>query len=56
MEFVEVAAPGPELAAVRQLFLEYAGSLNFDLCFQDFESGLEELPGACARPAAMCKP
>ncbi len=50
MDIVEVAAPGPELAAVRDLFLEYAGSLNFSLCFQDFETELEGLPGAYALP------
>lgn len=50
MDIVEVAAPGPDLAAVRDLFLEYAGSLNFSLCFQDFETELEGLPGAYAPP------
>ena len=50
MNVITVAAPGPDLDAVRDLFLEYAGSLNFDLCFQDFESELEGLPGAYAPP------
>lgn len=51
MELATVTAPGPDLAALRDLFLEYAGSLNFSLCFQDFESELEGLPGAYAPPA-----
>ena len=38
---------------MRDLFLEYAGTLNFDLCFQDFETELEGLPGGYAPPAGM---
>lgn len=48
MDIITITAPGPDLDAVRDLFLEYAGSLNFSLCFQDFESELESLPGAYA--------
>jgi len=51
METINVTAAGEDLAAVRDLFLEYAGSLNFNLCFQDFESELEGLPGAYVAPA-----
>lgn len=51
MDIITVTTPGPDLDAVRDLFLEYAGSLNFSLCFQDFESELEGLPGVYAPPA-----
>jgi hypothetical protein len=44
MKIVETTAR-EDLARVRDLFLEYAGSLGFDLSFQDFERELEELPG-----------
>src|SRR5437867_1695699 len=39
-----------QMAAVRQLFVEYARSLNIVLCFQGFEQELAELPGCYAPP------
>jgi|SRR5437867_2491647 len=39
-----------QVSAVRELFLEYARSLNFSLCFQSFEKELAELPGDYTPP------
>ena len=48
---VSLAASADELAQVRELFLEYAASLGFDLCFQGFEDELAALPGDYAPPS-----
>jgi len=42
----------PELiAATREIFREYASSLEVDLCFQNFEAELAGLPGDYAPPS-----
>ncbi len=45
------ASSAGDLALIRQLFEEYAGSLDFDLGFQEFRTELESLPGIYAPPA-----
>ena len=38
------------MAQARELFLEYAQSLGMNLCFQNFEQELADLPGSYAPP------
>jgi putative acetyltransferase len=50
LTFVQ-AVSQPQIAQVRELFLEYAQSLGFSLCFQNFDQELADLPGDYAPPA-----
>jgi putative acetyltransferase len=49
LNFVHADSPA-QIAKARELFLEYAQSLGFSLCFQNFDSELAGLPGDYAPP------
>src|SRR6266446_45577 len=44
------AQTSTQIAQARELFLEYAQSLGFSLCFQNFDKELADLPGDYAPP------
>lgn len=45
-----IPASAEDLAATSGVFREYAVSLGFDLCFQDFEGEIANLPGDYDQP------
>jgi putative acetyltransferase len=48
---IRPARGAAEVEEVRALFLEYADSLDFDLCFQGFDDEIADFPGRYAPPA-----
>lgn len=50
MQIHVIGENDPHLPAVHALFREYNDFLGFDLCFQNFESELHDLPGRYALP------
>lgn len=47
---IRIAETAADIAAIRGLFVEYAESLGFSLCFQGFDRELADLPGRYAPP------
>jgi putative acetyltransferase len=47
---ISQAESSRQISQVRELFLEYAKSLGFSLCFQSFDQELADLPGDYAPP------
>lgn len=50
---VRVALADSDLAAIRQLFIDYQSELGIDLCFQGFDEELATLPGIYAEPEGI---
>jgi putative acetyltransferase len=49
MQIIQAIEP-PHIAIVRELMREYQQALGVDLCFQNFEAELRNLPGSYAPP------
>ena len=52
VEFIQAESPS-EIGQARELFIEYSEWLGLDLCFQNFEQELAELPGRYAPPEGL---
>lgn len=49
---LEASSP-EQISQIRSLFLEYAASLDFSLCFQNFQHEVDTLPGKYSPPDGL---
>jgi putative acetyltransferase len=47
---IKLVTSDPDLTEIRNLFIEYQISLKIDLCFQNFDTELSNLPGEYVPP------
>ena len=50
---IDTAASTKQIEQARALFIEYGESLGFNLCFQDYDTELANLPSEYAPPAGQ---
>ena len=53
LNIIEVSSNRYDIETIKELFLEYARSLGFSLCFQNFQKELDELPGIYSPPEGI---
>lgn len=50
---IKIAESESEIASLKEMFLEYAKSIDFHLCFDNFQAELNSLPGEYSLPEGI---